>query len=175
MSSRRWYPTLETLEDGSAIIIGGCSWGGYVNDAAQNNPTYEYYPTRGAPVTLGLLQTSLPANLYSLTWLLPSGVLFIQTNWATAILDYKNNQQYDLPDVPLAVRTYPASAATAMLPLTPANNWQPTMLFCGGTNLQEDQWVTTWKWRVPLSTCRSPRRPSTSDGLQRVSPPSPSP
>lgn len=32
-----------------------------------------YYPTRGAPVTLGLLQTSLPANLYSLTWLLPSG------------------------------------------------------------------------------------------------------
>lgn len=24
MTSRRWYPTLETLEDGSAIIMGGC-------------------------------------------------------------------------------------------------------------------------------------------------------
>ena len=116
---------------------------------------------------------------------LHTGVLFIQTNWATAILDYKNNQQcefsnlrvlllpssllslnalrqiltpppfsfflsisstssVDLPDVPLAVRTYPASAATAMLPLTPANNWQPTMLFCGGQNLRSDQWVTNW-------------------------------
>ena len=42
MTSRRWYPTLETLEDGSAIIIGGCQWGGYVNYADnQNNPTVE--------------------------------------------------------------------------------------------------------------------------------------
>lgn len=42
MTTRRWYPTLETLEDGSAIIFGGCEWGGYVNYAdAQNNPTVE--------------------------------------------------------------------------------------------------------------------------------------
>lgn len=42
MTSRRWYPTLETLEDGSAIIFGGCEWGGYVNDKNnQNNPTVE--------------------------------------------------------------------------------------------------------------------------------------
>lgn len=43
MTSRRWYPTLETLEDGSALIFGGCEWGGYVNFAAsaQNNPTIE--------------------------------------------------------------------------------------------------------------------------------------
>lgn len=36
MTTRRWYPSLETLEDGSMIIIGGCDWGGYVNDASQN-------------------------------------------------------------------------------------------------------------------------------------------
>jgi hypothetical protein len=52
MTSRRWYPTLETLEDGSAMILGGCEWGGYVNNNAptqvniwnsstQNNPTIE--------------------------------------------------------------------------------------------------------------------------------------
>lgn len=42
MTSRRWYPTLETLEDGSAIILGGCEWGGYVNSGdSQNNPTVE--------------------------------------------------------------------------------------------------------------------------------------
>lgn len=41
LTTRRWYPTLETLEDGSILIVGGCNFGGYVNDAGQNNPTYE--------------------------------------------------------------------------------------------------------------------------------------
>lgn len=42
MTSRRWYPTLETLEDGSAIIFGGCEFGDYVNSGNwQNNPTVE--------------------------------------------------------------------------------------------------------------------------------------
>jgi hypothetical protein len=31
-----------------------------------------------------------------------------------------------------------------MMPLTPANNWTATIMFCGGTNLQPAQWVTTW-------------------------------
>jgi len=50
MTSRRWYPTLETLEDGSALIFGGCEWGGYVNQATaqQNNPTIEV--SRGVAV-----------------------------------------------------------------------------------------------------------------------------
>lgn len=38
------------------------------------------------------------------------------------------------------VRVYPASGATAMLPLTPDNNYTPTILFCGGTYLTDDQW-----------------------------------
>lgn len=41
MDTKRWYPTLETVEDGSAIIFGGCENGGYVNDPGQDNPTYE--------------------------------------------------------------------------------------------------------------------------------------
>lgn len=47
MNHERWYPTLETLEDGSAIIFGGCQNGGYVNDAGQDNPTYEVSRTLG--------------------------------------------------------------------------------------------------------------------------------
>lgn len=88
---------------------------------------------------MNLLETTLPANLFPLTFLLPSGNLLIQLNWATAILDYKNNKEYQLDDIPDAVRTYPASAGNLMLPLTPANNWTATVLFCGGTNLQPDQ------------------------------------
>ena len=61
MTSRRWYPTLETLQDGSAIIIGGCEWGGYVNyDAsAQNNPTAEVSQSCGGDVQL-LMCSSFP-------------------------------------------------------------------------------------------------------------------
>lgn len=65
--------TVALVQDGSIIIIGGCDWGGYVNDVGQNNPTYEYYPTRGGPVGLNILTTTLPANLFPLIWLLPSG------------------------------------------------------------------------------------------------------
>ena len=37
-----------------------------------------------------------------------------------------------------AIRTYPASGASVMLPLTPANNYTATVLFCGGQNLQAE-------------------------------------
>jgi len=144
MTTRRWYPTLETLEDGSIIIIGGCDWGGYVNDENQNNPTYEFYPSRGSVMGLNILTTTLPTNLYPLTWLLPSGRLFINSNLGNEIFDYKNAIEYPLPATPHAVRTYPASAATGMMPLTPANNYTATIWFCGGTDLQPDQWVLTY-------------------------------
>jgi hypothetical protein len=75
----------------SPLQIGGCDWGGYVNDAGQNNPTYEFYPSKGGPVGLNILTETLPANLFPLTWLLPSGNIFIQANWGTEIFDYKNN------------------------------------------------------------------------------------
>lgn len=121
--------------------IGGCLWGGFVNDASQTNPTYEFFPPKGdgAPIESPLLDRTLPTNLYPLTYLLPSGNLMVQANWGTAILDYKAQKEYQLPDMIHAVRTYPASAGTAMLPLTPANNWTATILFCGGNDLQSDQ------------------------------------
>ncbi|KAH8119307.1 glyoxal oxidase [Phellopilus nigrolimitatus] len=144
MTTRRWYPSVETLADGSIFIIGGDQWGGYVNSEANNNPTYEFFPSRGAPISSPLLTTTLPANLYPITFLLPSGNLLIQLNWATAILDYNTNTEYPLDDIPDAVRTYPASAGTVMFPLTPANNWTATVMFCGGTQLQPDQWTENW-------------------------------
>ncbi|KAI0697279.1 DUF1929-domain-containing protein [Cytidiella melzeri] len=146
MSTRRWYPSVETLEDGSAIIIGGCSWGGFVNDALQNNPTYEFFPPTEdpSPVTSPFLKNTLPVNLFTITFLLPSGRLFMQANFDTMLLDYRANLEYQLSPMPHAVRTYPASAGTAMLPLTPQNNWTATLIFCGGSNIASDRWVTNW-------------------------------
>ncbi|KAG6850141.1 hypothetical protein H0H93_000526 [Arthromyces matolae] len=156
-ADQRWYPTLsvfgvnfliETLEDGTIIILGGCRWGGYVNDAKQDNPTYEFFPPNGAPIDLPILQRTLPANLYPLTWLLPSGRLLIQSNWETVLYDYKKQKETPLDDIPDAVRVYPASAGSVMLPLTPANNWTATILFCGGSNVKSSQW-TDPSWIIP--------------------------
>ncbi|KAF9035559.1 copper radical oxidase [Panaeolus papilionaceus] len=140
-TEQRWYPTLETLPDGSMIILGGCRNGGYVNDKTQTVPTYEFFPPRGPPITSPFLQNTLPANLYPLTWLLPSGNLFIQANWESTLLNPETKFETPLDNIPDAIRTYPASAATVMLPLNPSNNWTATILFCGGSNVQPDQWL----------------------------------
>ena len=39
MTGRRWYPTVEVLGKGDAVIIGGDEWGGFINGESQNNPT----------------------------------------------------------------------------------------------------------------------------------------
>jgi len=139
MTGRRWYPMVEALEDGSLIIIGGDKNGGYVNTVAQDNPTYEFFPPKGdgSAINLQFLSDTLPINLYALTWLLPSGQLFMQANRKTILYDYKTQATTYLPDMPHAARVYPASAATAMLPLTPDNNYTATLLFCGGSATQQ--------------------------------------
>ncbi|PPR00527.1 hypothetical protein CVT24_005501 [Panaeolus cyanescens] len=160
-TDQRWYPTLETLPDGSMIILGGCRNGGYVNDKTQTVPTYEFFPPRGPPITSPFLENTLPANLYPLTWLLPSGNLFIQANWESTILNPDTKLETPLDKIPDAVRTYPASAATVMLPLTPSKNWTATILFCGGSNVQADQW---------LSPNFVPPKHQASDSCVRITP-----
>lgn len=46
-----------------------------------------------------------------------------------------------MDNIPDAVRVYPASAGTIMMPLTPANNWTATIMFCGGANVATNQSV----------------------------------
>lgn len=68
MDSQRWYPGVEVLADGSAIIIGGSTSGGFINRNTPNvdpafetqsygslqnlllgaaNPTWEFFPSKG--------------------------------------------------------------------------------------------------------------------------------
>ena len=68
--------------------------------------------------------------------------------------DHKANQETPLPPMPgNIVRVYPASGATAMLPLTPANNYTPTIIFCGGSDMPDYAWgnytfpfINTWDY-----------------------------
>ncbi len=117
-----------------------------MNQQVQDNPTWEIFPPTDDHelVHSNLLATTLPANLYPLTWLLPSGKLFVQSNWKTVLLDYKAKQETPLDDMKDAVRVYPASGGSTMFTLSPDNNYTATLLFCGGSNLQPDQWNIDW-------------------------------
>ena len=37
-------------------------------------------------------------------------------------------------------RVYPASGGVAMLPLTPENDYNPTIIFCGGSDMEDEMW-----------------------------------
>ena len=70
-------------------------------------------------------------------------------------------------------RVYPASGAVAMLPLTPANNWTPTVIFCGGTDMPDEYWgnysypnYNTWTY--PASADCQRITPEPQDGSAPV-------
>jgi hypothetical protein len=130
-------------------------------DSGQSNPTYEFWPTRGPPVASAFLADTQPANLCvslshplhtvcirctdadsaadPLTWLLPNGLLFMQANWQTTLVNYTTSAETRLPNITKAQKTYPATGAIAMLPLTVENGFQPTLLFCGGMDPVRDE------------------------------------
>lgn len=74
-----------------------------------------------------------------LTWLLPNGLLFMQANWQTTLVNYTTSAETRLPNITKAQKTYPATGAIAMLPLTVENGFQPTLLFCGGMDPVRDE------------------------------------
>lgn len=84
--------------------------------------------------------------------------------------DSNTNVETPLPPMPNGVvRVYPASGAVAMLPLTPDNNYTPTILFCGGNDMPEYNYgnysypfVNTWE--VPASKDCQRITPEPQDG-----------
>ena len=70
-------------------------------------------------------------------------------------------------------RVYPASGAVAMLPLTPANNYTPTVIFCGGSDMPADyygnySWPFYNTWTYPASTDCQRITPEPQDGSSPV-------
>jgi hypothetical protein len=166
MARKRWYPGAEALADGSVVLVGGFVNGGYVNRNTPNvdptleggaaEPTYEFYPSAGPPQQMTFMTTTSGLNAYSHLFLMPSGLMFAQANLSTSkpfsvfdvsgirltcsivLWNYTTNVETPLPPMPNGVvRVYPASGGTVMLPLTPSNNYTPTILFCGGSNMSE--------------------------------------
>ncbi len=67
------------------------------------------------------------------------------------------------------IRVYPASGANAMLPLTPSNNYTPTVLFCGGQYMDDYSWGNysypfANTWTLPASSDCQRITPEPTDG-----------
>ncbi|KAI0064439.1 copper radical oxidase [Artomyces pyxidatus] len=151
MASPRWYNTVLRISDGSAMIIGGSTKGGWINNATTNNPTVEYFPPKniqgsnGLPVHLAFLVDTLNSNLFPIAFSLPDGRVFVAANRDAMIYDWQTNTEQRLPQIPNGVRvTYPMTGTALLLPLSPDNNYLPEILLCGGSVVDD----TKASWEI---------------------------
>lgn len=115
MTSPRWYPGIEVMTDGSVLLIGGATGGGYINRNYPNtdpafqggpgssvtqlnqggaNPTWEFYPAKGnAPTINEFMRLTSGLNMYPHTFLMPSGKLFMQANYSTTLWNVYSNDE----------------------------------------------------------------------------------
>jgi hypothetical protein len=154
MAQGRWYPTALSLGDGTVMVFGG------LNQTGVTNPTVEIY----TPGTGWSTQYTAPftPDLYPRMHLLPSGmVLYSGSLPKTKIFDPSTttwntngaNTNY------AGARLYGTSI---LLPLTPANNYDPKVIIMGGgtpaTNTTEiiDMGAATpaWVYGPPMSQPR---------------------
>ena len=76
--------------------------------------------------------------MYPFLHLLPGGELFIFVNKDAQIFAAEQNiVTRQLPSLEGMSRTYPNTGGSVLLPLTPANNWQPEIMVCGGGAYQD--------------------------------------
>ncbi|KAJ7036655.1 glyoxal oxidase N-terminus-domain-containing protein [Mycena alexandri] len=144
LSSNRWYPASVRIEDGSIIIFGGSVSGGFINSAGANNPSYEFFPPKningfnGLKIPSQFLTDTLNGNQFPNLVTLPDGTLFVSANQAAMILNWKTNTETRLPGIPNGVRiSSPFSAGHVLLPLSPANNYTPEIMICGGSTVSD--------------------------------------
>jgi hypothetical protein len=126
MAHGRWYPTATTLSDGSVMVFSG------LDENSATNTTVEIYKVGSGwsqPIGAGWTPP-----LYPRMHLLPNGNVFysgsttssaifnpVTQNWTTGVA----NTNFS------GTRTYGTSV---LLPLTPANNYDPRIMIMGGGN-----------------------------------------
>ena len=144
LATPRWYNSVLRLDDGSAMIIGGSTRGGWMNNHTTNNPTFEFYPHKnihgynGMPLPSPFLQETLNSNLFPIAVLLPDTTIFVAANRDAMIYNWKTNTERRLPQIPNGVRvTYPMTATATLLPLSSSNGWSPIVLICGGSAIDD--------------------------------------
>ncbi|KAI1914472.1 hypothetical protein LOZ39_004482 [Ophidiomyces ophidiicola] len=141
LSTPRWYPSTQTLEDGRIFVASGSLNGDDPSVAENNNPTYELLDRDGSPygdsIELSILERNQPYYMYPFLHLLRDGTLFIFVSKSAEIFDVDSGITVKtLPDLPGDYRTYPNSGGSVLLPLRSSNGWEPEVMICGGGAFQ---------------------------------------
>lgn len=142
LDTARWYPSVQTLPDGTIFVASGSLNGLDPAQHANNNPTYEILDqngiTQGQSIPMEILVKSQPYYMYPFIHLLPDGNLFIFVSKSSEIFNFSSNTTIQsLPDLPGEYRTYPNTGTSVLLPLSSTNNWSAEILICGGGAYQD--------------------------------------
>ena len=162
----RWYPTLIELNDGRIMTFSG------LDEIGNTNQTMEFFTPSGTNVAISApVPSPWSPELYPRMHLLPDGKIFYSAPTSDSHLfdpatnSWIGNSTLDsVPGTPPSTvawtiyglgtedRTYGTSV---LLPLTPANNYNPKVFIMGGDNPATDttelidlgQPMTQWRWQ----------------------------
>ena len=152
MAHGRWYPTVTLLSDGRVMTFSG------QDENSNTNSTVEIFTVGSgwsSPVNAGWTPP-----LYPRMHLLPNGKVFYSGPSSTSYYFNPSNQSWaTVANTKLgATRTYGSSV---LLPLTPANNYDPKVLILGGgspatstTELIDLGSSPSWSWGPDMSQPR---------------------
>ena len=126
MAHGRWYPTLTTLGDGRVMTFSGS------NETGATNTTVEIYTVGSgwsAPTNSGFTPP-----LYPRMHLLPSGKVFYSGSGTTSALFNPANNTWSLGVATTNYSGQRTYGTSVLLPLTPANNYDPKVMIMGGNS-----------------------------------------
>ena len=124
MAHGRWYPTVLTLGDGRVMTFSG------LNETGGTNTAVEFY-TVGSGWSQQYIASWTP-DLYPRLHLLPNGKVFYSGAQTTSKLFDPSTTTWNTNVATTnysGARTYGTSV---LLPLTPANNYDPKVIIMGG-------------------------------------------
>jgi len=124
MAHGRWYPTATVLGDGRVMVFSG------LDENGDTNTTVEIY-TVGSGWSQPY-QAPWTPPLYPRLHLLPNGTVFYSGSTTTSSIFNPANQVWTMGVATTnynGTRTYGSSV---LLPLTPANNYDPKVMIMGG-------------------------------------------
>lgn len=157
MAHGRWYPTLTMLSNGSIMVSSGLS------ETGPTNSTYEIFSESSGWSQEYAVPFTPP--LYPRMSLLPNGNLFYSGNTPNSALFNPSTNTWTLNVATTnydAIRLY---GSTVLLPLTPANNYDPKVMILGGGTTTTPATATTeiidlgaanpqWVWGPNMSAPR---------------------
>src|SRR5215472_14378057 len=126
MAHGRWYPTIISLGDGSLMTFSG-----FDETGATNTGVEIYKP--GSGWSQDFLAPWTPP-LYPRLHLLPNGTVFYSGSGTSSNIFDPGTQTWTLNVAQTNYATARSYGTSVLLPLTPANGYQPKVMIMGGGN-----------------------------------------